>query len=91
MDSWAEDCRKKAMEWSGSAEERSAAVSVGWNYSPCSKTVERRQWSVIIVRLCAKIDAIGVLYSDLVYQWRQIADEFEVLERAKLKGADERA
>ena len=30
--------------------------------------------------------AIRVLYLDLVYQWRQIADEFEVLERAKLKG-----
>ena len=35
--------------------------------------------------------AIRVLYLDLVYQWRQIADEFEVLERAKLKGVDERA
>jgi hypothetical protein len=34
--------------------------------------------------------AIRVMYLDLVYQWRQIADEFEVLERAKLKGADER-
>jgi hypothetical protein len=31
------------------------------------------------------------MYLDLVYQWRQIADEFEVLERANLKGADERA
>ena len=35
--------------------------------------------------------AIRVMYLDLVYQWRQIADEFEVLERAKFKGADERA
>jgi hypothetical protein len=34
--------------------------------------------------------AIRVMYLDLVYQWRQIADEFEQLERAKLKGTDER-
>jgi len=30
--------------------------------------------------------AIRVMYLDLVYQWRQIADEFEALERAKPKG-----
>jgi hypothetical protein len=35
--------------------------------------------------------AIRVMYLDLVYQWRRIAEEFEELERAKLKGTDERA
>jgi len=34
--------------------------------------------------------AIRVMYLDLVYQWRQIADESEELEIAKLKGTDER-
>jgi hypothetical protein len=30
-----------------------------------------------------------VMYLDLVYQWRQIADEFEELESAKIKWTDE--
>jgi hypothetical protein len=29
-----------------------------------------------------------VMYLDLVYQWRQIADEFEQLDSAKLKGTN---
>ena len=40
------------------------------------------------MRLRAKITQSACLYLDLVYQWRQIADEFEVLEGAKLKGVD---
>ena len=48
----------------------------------------RKRWTIHRqMRACA----IRVMYLDLVYQWRQIADEFEVLERAKLKGADGRA
>jgi hypothetical protein len=31
------------------------------------------------------------MYLDLVYQWRQIADEFEELESAKRKGTDKQA
>ena len=35
--------------------------------------------------------AIRVMYLDLVRQWRQIADEFEQLESAKIKGTDEQS
>jgi hypothetical protein len=35
--------------------------------------------------------AIRVMYLDLVCQWRQIADEFEQLESAKIKGTDEQS
>ena len=63
------------------------AAVVGTECHGGPTTVERRRWSVSFARLACPDGAIRVIYFDLVYQWRQIAEELEAIERHQSRSA----